>query len=195
MLNLNELKKFNNNGYIAYYIPDHHLASSCGIVYEHMLMAEKMLGRELRPGEVVHHKDRNRYNNSIDNLMVFKTNADHVAYHGGCEVVKDGDVYIAVRSNWKSKDNRRHLVNSCPVCGKEKDAYAKMCMDCRKKEKSKNIPPKEELYNLLLNHSMLAIGKMYGVSDNAVRKWCKKYSLPFKRNDIKKLREEYSRVA
>lgn len=191
MLNLNELKKFNNNGYVSYYIPEHHLAGKSGIVYEHMLMAEELLGRELNDGETVHHKDRDRYNNSLNNLMVFKTNADHAAYHGGCDIVLDGDVYVAVRTNHKSA-NFKSLVNECPICGKEKCSEAKLCMECFNKEASKNIPPKEEVIDKLLNYNMLTIGKMYGVSDNAVRRWCRKYELPYKRKDIEEFRKNHA---
>lgn len=45
---------------------------------------------------------------------------------------------------------------------------------------------KEELEPLVYQKSFVQIGKMYGVTDNTVRKWCKKYNLPFKREDIKK---------
>lgn len=57
---LKKLKKFNCNGYYMYYLPNHHLANKTGTVYEHMLVAEAMLGRELKTGEEVHHKDENR---------------------------------------------------------------------------------------------------------------------------------------
>lgn len=174
MLDLSELKSFDMNGYNAYFIPDHHLACGVGIVYEHMLIAEEMLGRELNIGEVVHHEDRNRKNNSPSNLKVFKTRADHSAYHAGRDIVIDGDVYIALPN--------KHFI--CPVCGNRKDWKADMCKNCRDKEKSKHIPSKEEISNLLLNNSMCVIGRMYGVSDNAVRKWCKKYNLPFNKKDI-----------
>lgn len=38
--------------------------------YEHRLNEEKKLGRKLRKGEVVHHKDGNPGNNSASNLEV-----------------------------------------------------------------------------------------------------------------------------
>ena len=38
---------------------------------------------------------------------------------------------------------------------------------------------------------MTQIGEKYGVSDNAVRKWYKKYGLPTKEKDIKQFRKEY----
>ena len=41
----------------------------------------------LKDGNVVHHKDRNNYNNNPKNLMVFANNGDHVRYHRGFQVV------------------------------------------------------------------------------------------------------------
>lgn len=38
-------------------------------------------------------------------------------------------------------------------------------------------PSKEELKDLLSDTSYCAIGRMYGVTDNAVRKWAKCYNL------------------
>ncbi len=37
----------------------------------------------LRPGNIVHHKDRNQYNNELNNLMVFTNNGDHIRHHRG----------------------------------------------------------------------------------------------------------------
>lgn len=47
----------------------------------HRYVAEKKLGRELRPGEVVHHKDRRKDNNSMNNLWVFKNQEAHDRAH------------------------------------------------------------------------------------------------------------------
>ena len=56
-----------------------------------------------------------------------------------------------------------------------------------KQRKVKNRPSKEELKFLIKEKSMVKIGKMYGVSDNSVRKWCKKYDLPYTKKDIKNM--------
>jgi len=37
----------------------------------------------LRPGNIVHHEDRNQFHNSITNLRVFTNQGDHVRYHRG----------------------------------------------------------------------------------------------------------------
>lgn len=42
---------------------------------------EKALERSLVPGEVVHHIDGDSGNNDLSNLMLFKSNVEHAAYH------------------------------------------------------------------------------------------------------------------
>lgn len=37
---------------------------------------------------------------------------------------------------------------------------------------------------MIKNISFTQIGKKYNVSDNAIRKWCKFYELPYRKRDI-----------
>ena len=50
--------------------------------HAHRVVAEKILGRKLRPGEVVHHKDGNKQNFSPENLEVLPGQSEHAKLHG-----------------------------------------------------------------------------------------------------------------
>jgi len=43
---------------------------------------------------------------------------------------------------------------------------------------------------MIRTNSFVSIGKQYGVSDNAVRKWCDGYKLPRRKRDIKEYTDE-----
>lgn len=46
-------------------------------------------------------------------------------------------------------------------------------------------PSKEELiFKFKELRSFVSIGKYYGVTDNAIRKWCKKYDLPSAKKEL-----------
>lgn len=47
----------------------------------HRAVAEAVLGRPLRKGEVVHHEDRDKTNNDPKNLIVFPSQAMHARHH------------------------------------------------------------------------------------------------------------------
>jgi len=55
--------------YKQVYRPNHHRADITGLVSVHILVAEESLGRPLEKGEIVHHKDFNKLNNDVDNLL------------------------------------------------------------------------------------------------------------------------------
>ncbi len=52
-----------------------------GYFYAHRVIAERMIGRPLAEGEVVHHKDHNPANNHPDNLELFSSQKEHIAAH------------------------------------------------------------------------------------------------------------------
>lgn len=181
--------KFNINGYIQVYLPEHPKATTNGCVYEHILVAEKFLGRPLKDEEVVHHKDKNRSNNSPDNLMVFRTKSDHSAFHQGCAAEQDKNgIWFCPEQKEDSYEGIRYKgkINTCIDCGKRISKDAIRCNACVRKNTRKTIrPSKEELKELIFEKPIIQIGRMFNVSDNAIRKWLKAYELPYKRNDIK----------
>lgn len=52
-----------------------------GRQYQHILVAEKALGKKLPPGAVVHHVDGDPANNAPDNLVVCPDQAYHMLLH------------------------------------------------------------------------------------------------------------------
>jgi vacuolar-type H+-ATPase subunit E/Vma4 len=49
---------------------------------------------------------------------------------------------------------------------------------------------KEELKELIRTVPFTQIAEKFGVTDNAIRKWCDLYNLPRKKSEIKKISEE-----
>lgn len=168
--------------YLCEFDPDNPRATKEGYVYTHILVAEEKLGRLLGPEEVVHHVDEDKYNNDPNNLIVFKTKADHSAFYKGCKAVQDGDV-------WWCPDKYRGLI--CPICGEMKGDYkAAMCKRCSDEKQTVFKITRDELKDKIRNSNFLRIGREYGVSDNTIRKRCKQYGLPFKSSVIRSISDE-----
>ena len=84
--------------------------------------------------------------------------------------------------------------NVCPKCGKFKSPEAQMCWECYKiYERKVERPDKITLAKEIINSSFCAVGRKYGVSDSAIRKWCKTYNMPTKKEELKQWLEKISR--
>lgn len=157
--------------YYGYYDPTHTLANKDGLVYEHRLIASQMLGRDITASEVVHHIDENKLNNDPTNLMIFKSKAHHTAFHKGAEAKSVNGVYEV------------NLIDKsiCPICGQKKSYNANLCSKCSLKIRNKrvNTIDTDELQTLVESWPMTKVADYYGVSDNTVRKWCKKKNIKF----------------
>lgn len=69
-----------HHGYRLVYAPAHPAATRNGYVFEHRLVAERMLGRLLRQDEVCHHVNHQRLDNRPENLVAM-TRSDHMRLH------------------------------------------------------------------------------------------------------------------
>lgn len=119
----------------------------------------------------LHHKDGNHFNNSFDNIELLCPNchAKTDSYRG---------------KNIRNGQNGR----KCKICGKPITRWAKneLCQECLHKSQRKTERPKKEtLEKLLREHNFVAVSKMFGVSDNTIRKWCKSYGLSTRSCDYK----------
>ena len=74
-------RKKDSYGYILIRQPDHPYVNKNGYVPEHRLVCERIHKRYLRPEETVHHINGIRDDNRPENLWIFESNADHLAFH------------------------------------------------------------------------------------------------------------------
>lgn len=63
------------------------------------------------------------------------------------------------------------------------------CMECYNKDSKLNIIPMQELSKILIenNFNLEKTGRIVGVSGAAIKKFCKKHGIDFKRNKFKKI--------
>lgn len=62
--------RIDSGGYVKIWRPNHPRADKNHYVPEHILIMEQKLGRYIRLGEWIHHKDHDRQNNDIKNLQL-----------------------------------------------------------------------------------------------------------------------------
>lgn len=146
--------------------------------YIHRLVYKTFVGN-IPENMEVDHVDSDKSNNSAGNLELL-THTDNI--------VK------------MQKLHGKYTQKLCVICGKK--VYAKnseYCTKCMPKDETtgKRIrtdeelkatikrrkvdrPTRDELETLINNNTFVAIGRMYGVSDNSIRKWCKSYGLPYR---------------
>lgn len=69
------------SGYIRIYKPNHPFCDNQGYVFEHKLVMEKQIGRYLNNDEIVHHINKKKDDNRIENLRLFKNISEHMKFH------------------------------------------------------------------------------------------------------------------
>lgn len=92
------------------------------------------------------------------------------------------------KNNIPSKEKRY-----CKKCGKEITVYSKsgLCASCvGAKNRVAVRPLREELKRLIRKSPFAEIGRMYNVTDNSIRKWCKAEGLPSKKSEINSISDE-----
>lgn len=162
------------NGYRMIYMPDHHEAVRTGAmegyVYEHRLIAERFMGRQLTDNEDVHHLDGNRANNLNRNLLVLET-GQHMKLH----VWLQQHTIIPIKG---SKVDRERTLKYCN-CGCQIENDASFCStQCR--DKGRRLIPEltaPELDKLVWSKPTTEVAKDFGVSNVAVAKLCKKLEI------------------
>lgn len=79
------------------------------------------------------------------------------------------------------KNNIKH--NCCIDCGKQIDKNATRCIECANIYRRKVVRPDLlTLLKMVASIPITQIGKIYGVSGNAVKKWCIGYGIPHRKD-------------
>lgn len=79
----------------------------------------------------------------------------------------------------------RKTKHYCTICGAEVSQKDCLCIECyNKQQRIVERPSKETLLEEIATSSFEAVGRKYGVSGNAIKKWCKVYGLPHLKKDI-----------
>ena len=166
-----------------------HTRKHSGMAYRYVVNAVSKLDRPLKRGEVVHHIDGNIRNDDVNNLMVFTSSSDHLKYHrsgyNSAILVDNGDGTYRTVNGFSSS----YAEYTCYTCGKQfpskkcnhHHSTRVFCSDaCLCKYRQRNIPDKDTLIELLKSSSLSGVGRIYSVSGNAVKKWCKRYNIDYK---------------
>lgn len=107
--------------------------------------------------------------------MIFATLANHTRFHH----LKDSERKLyCIDGVWYCE----RIFLKCVRCGKgfipthhkkRKQVYCSSECSSYEQRKIKDRPSKEQLQELLKTNSYCAVGRMFGVSDNTIRKWLK----------------------
>lgn len=134
----------------------------------------------------LHHINGDHYDNRLENLQILCPN---------CHALQNGNSGANIPKVRKIISEQHYY---CIDCGKEISKEAIRCKSCASKVREQDNthirPSKKELKDLIRNMSFLQIGQKYGVSDNAIRKWCKSEGLPSTKKEINSYSDEEWRL-
>lgn len=79
-----------------------------------------------------------------------------------------------------TKKKRKRKTYKCRDCNAPITRFSKngRCVKCSHiAQRTRVRPPKERLEELLVEYNFSAIGRLFNVSDNSIRKWCRYYNI------------------
>lgn len=90
-------RRLNSYGYINIKIKNHPFAVK-GYVREHRYVVEKIIGKILKPSQVVHHINKIKTDNRPENLMAFTSDSAHQRFHSLKGIVKPKEIIFDGRN-------------------------------------------------------------------------------------------------
>lgn len=155
--------------------------------------AEKRLGRSLDKGECFWHLDGDTSNNTIDNLIIFKSFVDRRRFKASganADLLKyNQDGTCTVDLVYKPRKQSSKYKYTCVQCGKMFETGVKRrieaafcsracCQLYRSLHNKSRCPEVDELLKAFESiRTFRGVGKRYGVTDNTTKKWCIKLGI------------------
>ena len=137
----------------------------------------------------LHHINGNHYDNRLENIILLCSNChslEHVNFKQtryNLEIKGVSEIILAEIQKEKDKPQiikEEKPKRFCLTCGKElSNKQTKFCSnECAIQSYRKRVE-KEELINALEanDYNLTKVGKIYNVSANAIKKWCKHYEI------------------
>lgn len=145
--------------------------------------------KDLKDGKLTYKSMAEKYD--VSTRMISRINTGTHWYNENLDYpIRKSIVKHDVEGNVQKSPYTKQNGGICVECGTKTSSYKnRYCLSCYNMDKGKHLPTKEELMKDIVEMSMKKVGKKYGVSDNSIRRWCKKYELPYRAQEIEKLRE------
>lgn len=101
------------------------------------------------------------------------------------------DDKIAQQLLKKLQQVKTHKIYYCKNCGKEISKNSTYCIDCKNiQQRTCERPSRKELKYMVRTLPFTQIAKQFGVTDNAIRKWCDVEKIPRKKAIINQFSDE-----
>lgn len=189
------IDKFENKISVSIY-KDEKLIKECESLLEAAIwVIENKLTKETNKNSVSSYIRKSIIANKNAYGYKFKSDFYNEEYLKNKDISYITNTYDSEHRRLRNKRNHKKQNNykECPTCGKKMYRTSEVCRMCSDKErygnKLDNIN-REHLKELIRTTPFTTIANQYKVSDNAIRKWCRKYNLPYKSSEIKKYTDE-----
>lgn len=105
--------------------------------------------------------------------------------------VNNGNLCFDSNEEYPIRIFKAHNYKTQCYCGKIIDINFDYCNNCYQKSNHNKRRPNREIFKDLIRYKpFLEVGRIYGITDNAIRKWCVYYKLPRTKKDINKYSNE-----